>query len=275
MANSASEVSLPSEPKTDVEVNIQDVVISNDARNVEVEVKVVGETRFSQNNDVAPRQELQTFVTENKEKSFCSQASDLGIEMARECHALSPETYRVEEARQFNGTGETDTVAQPSTVGEVDDAKDLQGKVIESQTTVPTQHQPGPNAKGKKQKGKSAHGSRSSSPTRIAFNSPDSCNEPGVSSGNPPIDNALPQILSMQETLTQLVNMQKEMQKQIAMVVAVPVSKEGKRLEATLGRIMEKAVKANTDALWARFQEENAKQDKGCTGAHATVNKYD
>ncbi|KAL0310911.1 UNVERIFIED_CONTAM: Enhancer of decapping protein 4 [Sesamum angustifolium] len=70
MANSASEVSLPSEPKTDVEVNIQDVVISNDARNVEVEVKVVGETRFSQNNDVATRQELQTFVTENKEKSF-------------------------------------------------------------------------------------------------------------------------------------------------------------------------------------------------------------
>ncbi|KAL2247732.1 UNVERIFIED_CONTAM: Enhancer of mRNA-decapping protein 4 [Sesamum indicum] len=261
MANSASDVSLANEPKTDVEVNIQDVVISNDARNVEVEVKVVGETRFSQNNDVAPRQELQTFVSENKEKSFCSQVSDLGIEMARECHALSPETYMVDEARQFNGTGETDTIAQPSTVGEVNDAKDLPGKVIESQTSVPTQQQPGPNVKGKKQKGKSAHGSRSSSPTRIAFNSPDSCNEPGVSSGNPPSD-ALQQILSMQEMLTQLVNMQKEMQKQIAMMVAVPVSKEGKRLEATLGRIMEKAVKANTDALWARFQEENAKQDK-------------
>ncbi|KAL0407040.1 UNVERIFIED_CONTAM: Enhancer of decapping protein 4 [Sesamum latifolium] len=262
MANSAPEVSLANEPKTDVEVNIQDVVISNDARNVEVEVKVVGETRFSQNNDVARRQELQTFVSENKEKSFCSQASDLGIEMARECHALSPETYMVEEARQFNGTGETDTIAQPSTVGEVNDAKDLPGKVIESPTTVPTQQQPGPNAKGKKQKGKSAHGSRSSSPTRIAFNSTDSCNEPGVSSGNPPIDNALPQILSMQEMLTQLVNMQKEMQKQIAIMVSVPVSKEGKRLEASLGRIMEKAVKANTDALWARFQEESAKQDK-------------
>ncbi|KAK4420673.1 Enhancer of decapping protein 4 [Sesamum alatum] len=262
MANSASEASLANEPKSDVEVNNQDVVISNDARNIEVEVKVVGETRFSQNNDVGPRQELQNFVSENKEKSFCSQASELGIEMARESRALSPETYMVEEARQFNGTGETDTTPQPSTVGEVNDAKDLPGKVIESPTTVPTQQQPGSNAKGKKQKGKSAHGSRSSSPTRSAFNSTDSCNEPGVSSGNPRIENALSQVLSMQEMLTQLANMQKEMQKQIATMVAVPVTKEGKRLEAALGRIMEKAVKANNDALWARFQEENAKQDK-------------
>lgn len=56
--------------------------------------------------------------------------------------------------------------------------------------------------------------------------------------------------------------MQNEMQKQMAMMVAVPVSKEGKRLEVVLGRSMEKAVKANSDALWARFQEENAKQEK-------------
>lgn len=55
--------------------------------------------------------------------------------------------------------------------------------------------------------------------------------------------------------------MQNEMQKQMAVVVSVP-AKEGKRLEAALGRNMEKAVKANSDALWARFQEENAKQEK-------------
>lgn len=59
----------------------------------------------------------------------------------------------------------------------------------------------------------------------------------------------------------QLVTMQNEMQKQMAIAVAVP-AKEGKRLEAALGRSMEKAVKANSDALWARFQEENAKQEK-------------
>lgn len=56
--------------------------------------------------------------------------------------------------------------------------------------------------------------------------------------------------------------MQNEMQKQMAMMIAVPVTKEGKRLEAALGRSMEKAVKANSDALWARVQEENAKQEK-------------
>ena len=56
--------------------------------------------------------------------------------------------------------------------------------------------------------------------------------------------------------------MQKEMQKQMTMMVAVPVTKEGRRLEAALGRSMEKAVKANTDALWARIQEENAKNEK-------------
>lgn len=56
--------------------------------------------------------------------------------------------------------------------------------------------------------------------------------------------------------------MQKEMQKQMTMMVAVPVTKEGRRLEAALGKSMEKAVKANNDALWARFQEENAKNEK-------------
>ena len=56
--------------------------------------------------------------------------------------------------------------------------------------------------------------------------------------------------------------MLKEMQKQISVLVAVPVTKEGRRLEATLGRSMEKSVKANADALWANILEENAKHEK-------------
>lgn len=56
--------------------------------------------------------------------------------------------------------------------------------------------------------------------------------------------------------------MNKEMQKQMNVMVSVPVTKEGKRLEGSLGRSLEKIVKANTDALWARLQEENAKQEK-------------
>lgn len=55
---------------------------------------------------------------------------------------------------------------------------------------------------------------------------------------------------------------QKEMQKQMNVIVSGSVTKEGKRLEGSLGRSMEKVVKANTEALWARFQEENAKQEK-------------
>lgn len=52
------------------------------------------------------------------------------------------------------------------------------------------------------------------------------------------------------------------MNKQMSNMVAVPVSKECRRLENTLGRSIEKAIKANTDALWARFQEENSKNEK-------------
>ncbi|KAL3851089.1 hypothetical protein ACJIZ3_012971 [Penstemon smallii] len=263
MANSSSEVNHKIEAIREGELNIQDVAISNDARNVEVEVKVVGETRYTQDNDIGTREENQTSVTENKEKTFCSQASDLGLEMARECRALSPETYVVEEARQFSGTGGNETVAQPSIVEEVhDSAKDVPRKVIDSSNSLPAQQQPAPNTKGKKQKGKNAQGSGPSSPSPSAFNSTDSSNEAGISSSNPPVENAFSQILSMQEMLNQLVTMQKETQKQMAMMVAVPITKEGKRLEAALGRSMEKAVKANADALWARLQEENAKHEK-------------
>lgn len=60
----------------------------------------------------------------------------------------------------------------------------------------------------------------------------------------------------------QLMAMQKETQKQMTTMISVPVSKECKKLETNLGRSMEKAVKANTDALWARLQEENAKNEK-------------
>lgn len=56
--------------------------------------------------------------------------------------------------------------------------------------------------------------------------------------------------------------MQKELQKQMTMMVAVPVTKEGRRLEAALGRSMEKAIKTNADNLWGRIQEENAKNEK-------------
>lgn len=56
--------------------------------------------------------------------------------------------------------------------------------------------------------------------------------------------------------------MQKEINKQISTAVGGPITKEGRRVEVALGRSMEKSVRANVDALWARFLEENAKREK-------------
>ncbi|XP_078165596.1 enhancer of mRNA-decapping protein 4-like [Carex rostrata] len=55
---------------------------------------------------------------------------------------------------------------------------------------------------------------------------------------------------------------QKDLQKQISSIVSAPVVKEGKRVEASLGHNMEKSIKANVDALWARNLEESAKREK-------------
>nr|GEW01085.1 hypothetical protein [Tanacetum cinerariifolium] len=45
-------------------------------------------------------------------------------------------------------------------------------------------------------------------------------------------------------------------------MVTTTVSKEGRKIEAAIGKSMEKTYKANFDALWARTQEEFAKQEK-------------
>ena len=60
----------------------------------------------------------------------------------------------------------------------------------------------------------------------------------------------------------QLIAMQKDMQKQLSTAVIAPIAKEGKRIETSLGRTMEKSIKGSIDALWARFLEENTKREK-------------
>ncbi|GJZ72837.1 hypothetical protein Tco_0636983 [Tanacetum coccineum] len=45
-------------------------------------------------------------------------------------------------------------------------------------------------------------------------------------------------------------------------MVATTVTKEGRKIEAAIGKTMEKTYKANFDAVWARTQEEFAKQEK-------------
>lgn len=63
-------------------------------------------------------------------------------------------------------------------------------------------------------------------------------------------------------SILQLLGGQQKLQKQMSELVSGPFTKEGKRLEGSLSQNMEKIVKANLDALWAHFQEENAKQAK-------------
>ncbi|KAL9319963.1 hypothetical protein ACSQ67_011802 [Phaseolus vulgaris] len=243
--------------KSEGEAKIQDV------GSAEVEVKVVGETRSNQIDEFGRQGSQQNPISDSKEKIFCSQASDLGIEMAREgCVLAAGDTFLTEEPGQIDSMGAM-SPAQPPDTGEdglQDMAKDAHEKVSDSSTSVAVPPSPVPNAKGKRQKGKNSQalGLPSSSPS--VFNSTDSSNEPNGNFSLPSAENA--QILAMQESINQLLTMQKEMQKQMTMMVAVPVTKEGRRLEAALGRNMEKAVKANSDALWARIQEENAKNEK-------------
>ncbi|CAM0944463.1 unnamed protein product [Alopecurus aequalis] len=99
-----------------------------------------------------------------------------------------------------------------------------------------------------------------SSPSTSAFNSIESSHEP-VSSAYPPIHSSA-EIADMQGMLQQLIAMQKDMQKQLSTVVVAPIAKEGKRIETSLGRTMEKSIKASIDALWVRFLEENTKREK-------------
>lgn len=257
MAASSSETTNVTEGKSEGEVNIQDVVVNNEVRNTMVEVKVVGETRSSQNNEFDSLGDSENRNSENRERFFCSQASDLGIQMARDA-------YIVDESRQADGIGASGSLVQPNVSEEEihDSRKDQSGKVLESDLPSTYLQSPAPGAKGKKHKGKSSQASAHSSPSSSAFNSADSSNEQGGNSNLPSTGTAFPQIVAMQEMLNQVLTTQKEMQKQMSNVVNLSVTKEGRRLEAALGRSIEKAIKANTDALWARFQEESAKNEK-------------
>ncbi|CAM0913984.1 unnamed protein product [Alopecurus aequalis] len=92
------------------------------------------------------------------------------------------------------------------------------------------------------------------SPLTSTFNS-------SPSNSNPATD-SVPQVAAIQGAMQQLMAMQIDMQKQLNTIVSAPIAKEGKRIEASLGRNLEKSMKANVDAMCARFQEENARHEK-------------
>ncbi|XP_015900750.3 enhancer of mRNA-decapping protein 4 [Ziziphus jujuba] len=239
-----------------VEAKVQDIVISNDADSIEKEVKVIGEMQTGNNIESDVHGEAQVIPAEKKEKSFYSQASGLSFQVARDCCV---ETYSGEGVLQGNNVGVTKALEQPPTTSEEEVQDSKAGELEASATVLPPPVQA---SKGKRQKGKNSQVSASSSPSPSPFNSTDLSNEPDGSSGASAAAATFPQLSTMKDTLDQLMSMQKELQKQLNVMVSVPITKEGRRLEGSLGRSLEKVVKANTDALWAHFQEENAKQEK-------------
>ncbi|KAL5972346.1 hypothetical protein ACLOJK_041599 [Asimina triloba] len=239
------------------EMDVQDVGVSNDADSVEVEVKVVGESGLVQHDDFEHQKDDHFLVPEKKERYFYSQASGLNLDMARECCSLPMVISSMEESRPVEGVGmeQTPNGGEDETKDSIKDG--APGMVSESATVATVTEVSTSAVKGKKSKEKTSQICGPSSASPSPFNSTDSSNEPGGSSGGRSMEAALSQIMDMQN---QMMTLQKEMLKQMNGTVAGPINKEGRRLETSLGRAMEKAIKANTDALWARVQEENAKQ---------------
>ncbi|XP_011000341.1 PREDICTED: enhancer of mRNA-decapping protein 4-like isoform X2 [Populus euphratica] len=265
MGASSSEITKVNEGKSEVDSNFLDVVVNNDVSNAEVEVKIVGETRSTHDGEFSIRGESKRPVFENKENLLCSRASDLDIEMTRECCALPPESNIVEEQGQVDGVVVSESLSPPSNAGkdEVHDSKkNVSGKVSESSVSAVGPLSTTPSTKGRKQKGRNSQASGSSSQPPGTFNSENSLNEPVRASNLLATDGGFSQILAMQQSINQLVITQKEMHKQMSNMIEVPVSKECRRLETALGRSIEKAIKANTDAPCAQFQEENAKNER-------------
>nr|XP_043627337.1 enhancer of mRNA-decapping protein 4 [Erigeron canadensis] len=251
MATSSSEINHVSEVKNDTDSILHEVTSNTDLQNVELEVKVVGETGKIQNVET---------VLQSEVHGFASQASDFGSRV------ISGETFIVNEPKQLDGLDQT--------LGGQDDAQDAKVDVsgqVEPATAV-TADSPAPTSiKGRKHKGKNAQGSNQSSPSPSVFNSTDSSIEPVGGSSVPSAESILSQLHSMQEVINQVLINQKEIQKQIPGMVAVPVTKEGKRVEVAIGKTMEKTYKANSDALWVRTQEEFAKQEKANRDRHQQV----
>ncbi|KAL9259879.1 Varicose-related protein [Drosera capensis] len=256
MATPSSENTCVSEGKSFVEASSQDALMNFDVGNVELEVKMVGEAGLCQDNlseFAGPQAQVESI-----EKSFSNQGSDVGADLSRDLGTLQIETSVFEDSPSTI----MEAPAQSSNSGdEVDGTtNDISEKSADFPPEAAVSQSPAP-SKRKNKKGKNSQASGQLLPSN-AYSLSDSSNDAGVSSTTLSPAAVFPRILAIQETINELVTSQKEIQKQMTTMVAAPVMKEGKRLETALARAMEKAAKGNADALWARFQEEKAKNEK-------------
>lgn len=235
-----------------------------EVKNMKPETKVETITSLSQLQELSSKKEVEnsSVLTDTVDKTFSSQASEQSNENARESAALSTESLNVEE----NQIGEEviddrEQLLNVCTEDVQENQKGVAGKVSESASVLATsQSLSGGKGKEIKKIGSESVPSSSSGSSFISMGSSDG--HPSSNTSVPSAETISAQVLAMHEALNQLITMQKELQKQMSVMVAVPVAKEGKRMEAALGQRLEKVVKAHVDAMWARFQEENAKREK-------------
>ncbi|XP_031491745.1 enhancer of mRNA-decapping protein 4-like [Nymphaea colorata] len=237
---------------------------SKEVKKIDVELKVVGRgEKVSQEVEAEPEKETPILMVDKRERVFYSQAG-IACTMATECRPLLSEVIELNVAPQVEDSGLVDKKehSRDSCVESQGPAKDVVGKSTETSVQGLVPPSPPTGTKIKKHKLKASQPSMSCSTNLSPFNSTDSSvGEPSSSSGSS-AEAACAQILAMQDPLNQLITMQREMQKQMAAMITIPISKEGKRIEAALGRQIDKMIKANFDAMWARILEENTKHEK-------------
>ncbi|CAL5054622.1 unnamed protein product [Urochloa decumbens] len=226
---------------------IQDVS-SRSSRIAEAEPKHIDESKPDQNSVLGTVKETQ-IVCENMEKT---RSLEQTVEMISE-RSLTTDKYSVEESQlpsdkpTLDHTGIADENVQKKSL-EAPEKSDYSSASREQSSSYT-----------KEEKVLHPQTSGQPSPPVSAFNSTES-HEP-LSSAYPPIS-SFPEVAATQGMLQQLIGMQKDLGKQLDTMVPASVAKESKKLETSLGRTMEKSIKAHLDAFWVRLQEENTKRDK-------------
>ncbi|KAF8729618.1 hypothetical protein HU200_017566 [Digitaria exilis] len=225
---------------------IQDVSIRSSGV-AEGEPKHVDDSRPDQNSGLEAIKETQ-IVCENLEKT---RSSEQTVEMISE-RSVTTDKYSVEESQSSSDKPTLDHTG-------VADANVLKKSVESPERSDHSASREQSSSYTKEEKVLHPQTSGQPSPPVSAFNSTES-HEP-LSSAYPPIS-SFPEVSATQGMLQQLIGMQKDMEKQLGTMIPASVAKESKRLETSLGRTMEKSIKAHIDAFGVRLQEENTKREK-------------
>uniref|UniRef100_A0ACD5VBQ2 Uncharacterized protein n=1 Tax=Avena sativa TaxID=4498 RepID=A0ACD5VBQ2_AVESA len=220
---------------------------SGSPHNVEVESKHVGEKKLDQNVGFEAVKETQIV---HEKVDGLNKSLEQTVETISE-HLVTTDKYSVEDSQSSDPM----LLEQHSGVGDENVRRGATGTPEKTNGSGSRNlHLP---AATREEKVMHPQVSGQLSPITSTFNSIDS----SPSNSNPAVDSA-PRVAAIQETLQQLMAMHTDMRKQMNTIVSAPIAKEGKRIETSLGRNLEKSMKANVDAMWARFQEENARHEK-------------